>query len=117
MIEHKEDKSMQTIIITLNASQMSNPDLDIRYLLPQRIEEYSNGVIKDNGYDYISDNELGIWLSAEHAEEAAEMIVDLISGEHILGNDLTVCCCIYISPAEDAEPSDCRQVFPLNNAQ
>lgn len=29
---------MQTIIITLDPEQMDNPDLDIRYLLPDRID-------------------------------------------------------------------------------
>ena len=32
---------MQTIIITLDSEKMNNPDLDIRYLLPDRIDEMS----------------------------------------------------------------------------
>ena len=32
---------MQTIIIVLDAQKMTNPDLDIRYILPDRIEEYN----------------------------------------------------------------------------
>ena len=32
---------MQTIIITLNSDKMDNPDLDIRYVLPDRIDEYT----------------------------------------------------------------------------
>lgn len=40
---------MQTIIIVLNPKEMSNPDLDIRYALPDRIEELTDGKIKDNG--------------------------------------------------------------------
>ena len=43
---------MQTIIIVLNAKKMSNPNLDIRYTLPERIEEYTNNQVKDIGYDY-----------------------------------------------------------------
>ena len=60
---------MQTIIIVLDSKKMNNPDLDIRYVLPDRIEEYSNGLIRDNGYDYISNNELGIWLETERIRQ------------------------------------------------
>ena len=35
---------MQTIIIVLNPKEMSNPDLDIRYALPARIEELTDGM-------------------------------------------------------------------------
>ena len=33
---------MQTIIVVLNSQKMNNPDLDIRYILPDRIEEYTD---------------------------------------------------------------------------
>ena len=42
---------MQTIVIVLNAAKMTNPDLDIRYALPDRIQEFTNNEIQDNGYD------------------------------------------------------------------
>ena len=44
---------MQTIVIVLNPGKLENPDLDLRYQIPDRIEELSGGLIKDNGYDYI----------------------------------------------------------------
>lgn len=34
---------MQTIIIVMDSRKMENPDLDIRYVLPERIEAYSDG--------------------------------------------------------------------------
>ena len=45
---------MQTIIIALDSTKMSNPDLDICYSLTDRIESFTNGRVRDNGYDYIS---------------------------------------------------------------
>jgi len=42
---------MQTILITLDSARMDNPDLDIRYILPDRIDEYTDGAVTDNGYD------------------------------------------------------------------
>ena len=38
---------MQTIIIVLDPKKMENPDLDIRYLLPERIEEITEGMVRD----------------------------------------------------------------------
>lgn len=66
---------MQTIIVLLNPGQLQNPDLDLRYLVPDRIEEVSASLIKDNGYDYIDAEEgqpgplLGIWLETENAAQ------------------------------------------------
>ena len=58
---------MQTIIITLNSDKMDNPDLDIRYVLPDRIDEYTDGAVTDNGYDYLDDDIMGIWLETDDA--------------------------------------------------
>lgn len=44
---------MQTIIVLLNPGMLENADLDLRYRIPDRIEEASNSLIQSNGYDYI----------------------------------------------------------------
>ena len=36
---------MQTIIIKLDPAKLENADLDLRYYVPERIEEISNGTI------------------------------------------------------------------------
>ncbi len=43
---------MGTIAIKLNPEKLENVDLDLRYLVPERIEEVTNGKVQDNGYDY-----------------------------------------------------------------
>lgn len=88
---------MQTIIIVLHAERMPNPDLDIRYTLPERIEEYTNHQVTDNGYDYLSNTELGLWLETDDAVNNAEKIIQLISTERFLENDLSQTAEIYIS--------------------
>ena len=75
---------MQTIVIVLDSTKMANPDLDIRYILPERIEEYTNNSIKDNGYDYISDIELGLWLETDDSAYNVEKIIQLITLKKIL---------------------------------
>ena len=60
---------MQTIIVLLNPGMLENADLDLRYRIPDRIEEVSNSLIQSNGYDYIDTEDgepgplMGIWLS------------------------------------------------------
>ena len=73
---------MQTIIIVLNPGKLENPDLDLRYLVPDRIEEVSGGAIEDDGYDYVDAEEgepgplMGIWMRTENAAEAWHIIED-----------------------------------------
>lgn len=57
---------MQTIIVLLNPGMLENADLDLRYRIPDRIEEVSNSLIQSNGYDYIDteDGEPGLSQTA-----------------------------------------------------
>ena len=102
---------MQTIIVLLNAEMMTNPDLDIRYTLPERIEEYTNNQVKDNGYDYLSNTKLGLWFETDNAVNNVEKIIQLINAERFLENDLSKVAEIYISDEECALFEDCRKIF------
>ncbi len=104
---------MQTIIIVLDSEKMVNPDLDIRYTLPKRIEEYTNNIIKDNGYDYLSNAKLGLWLETEDAANNVEKIIQLIKKECFIENDLSQVAEIFISEEECAEIEQCRKVYPI----
>ena len=105
---------METIIIKLDSKKMKNPDLDMRYDLPKRIEEYTDNQITDNGYDYISNTELGLWLETDNAEKNAELIIQLLSAETFLDNDLSDIAEIYISDEECAEIENCRKIYPIH---
>lgn len=103
---------MQTIIITLDSRQMDNPDLDIRYLLPDRIDEYTGGAVRDNGYDYLDNDIMALWLETEDAAGNVEKVISLIESEEILENDLTKAAVIFISEEDSAELEQCRKVYP-----
>ena len=92
---------------------MENPDLDIRYILPDRIDEYTDGQVTDNGYDYITKDVMGIWLEAEEASANVDKIISLIESEKILENDLSNVAEIYVSEEECAELGQCRKVYPV----
>lgn len=70
---------METIVIKLNPGLLENPDLDLCYMIPDRIEKLSKKKIMDNGYDYLEDenNPIGIWMKTESAEQNYPFIIDL----------------------------------------
>ena len=103
---------MQTIIITLDSRKMDNPDLDIRYILPDRIDEYTDGQITDNGFDYITGDIMGIWLETENASENVDEVISLIESEEILDNDLSRAAEVFISEEECAELEQCKRIYP-----
>ena len=109
---------MQTIIIVLNPAKLKNPDLDLRYCIPDRIEEVSNGAIQDNGYDYIDAEDgqpgplMGIWLKTESASERFPMIIKLFQEESFKDNDLSASAEIYISENDTEDIENCTLVYP-----
>ncbi len=103
---------METIIIKLDSRKMKNPDLDIRYLLPDAIEKYTDNKVCNNGYDYISDTEIGIWLETQDAKGSLDLILKLLKKEEFCQNDLSETAEIYISSAETAEFEKCEKVYP-----
>lgn len=112
---------MQTIIILLDPAKLVNPDLDLRYKIPDSIEKATGGSIKDNGYDYIDsslDSEkgrdlLGIWLETENAAENYKDVVKLFQKKKFLKNDLSKSAEIYISENETEDLKKCTKVFPV----
>lgn len=109
---------MQTIIVVLDPSKLENPDLDLRYCIPDRIEEVSNGAVQDNGYDYIDVEDgqpgplMGIWLETESAGEYWPVVKKLFQDEKFKGNDLSASAEIYISENETEDLENCTLVFP-----
>ena len=109
---------MQTIIIVLSPAKLKNPDFDLRYCIPDRIEEVSNGTIQDNGYDYIDAEEgqpgplMGIWLKTESARAGLPVIIKLFQEERFKENDLSASAEIYISENDTEDIENCTLVYP-----
>ena len=103
---------METIIIKLDSTKLENPDLDILYDLPDRIAEYTGNKVTDNGYDYLTNTELAIWLAAEDAEKSYGDIAQLLKKEKFCDNDLSATAEIYVSGEANADIGKCRKVYP-----
>lgn len=109
---------MQTIIVLLNPGELENPDMDLSYLIPKRIEEISDQKIRDNGYDFLDTEAgqpgplMGIWLETASADDSWPLILKLFQTEKFKGNDLSKSARLYISEHDTEELEQCTMVFP-----
>lgn len=109
---------MQTIIVLFNPGKLENPDMDLCYCVPDRIEEVSNSVIQSNGYDFIDAEAgqpgpfMGIWLKTENAAESWPIIRTLFQNETFKENHLSASAQIYISENDTDDIENCTLVFP-----
>lgn len=114
---------MQTIIVLLNPGKLKNPDIDLCYCVPDRIESVSDSLIQSNGYDFLDAEEgqpgplMGIWLKTENAEKNWPVICKLFQSEQFKGNDLSVSAQIYISENDTDDLENCSLVFSQGQFQ
>ena len=103
---------METIIVKLDSKKMENPEISIFYELPEKLEKYTKNKVTDNGYDYLTNTVVGIWLATEHAKEDYPKVIDYISKKKVCGNDLSKTVEIYISQKDVAKLEECEKVYP-----
>ena len=85
---------MATVILRLDPAKLGNPDLDLRYVLPELIVARSGGRLTDEGYDYADDDGgaapcLLLFLGAEDADAALPVVLEILKTERVLDNDLS----------------------------
>lgn len=105
---------METIIVLLDSKKLDNPDLDIIYNLPDKVETYTNNEIQDNGYDYITNTEIAIWLQTKSAKDSYGKVLEVIKEFMFCDNDLSKTAKIYISTQESAPIEECTLVYDGN---
>jgi hypothetical protein len=80
---------MARVVIQLDPRLLDNPDADIRYRLPDLLAERSEGVITNDGYDYVGDGPLIVlFLKASEVNAAVACILEVVQNVRVLGNDL-----------------------------
>lgn len=83
---------MATIVIELDPAELENPDLDLRYLVPDLLIARCEGMFADAGYDYSGDpdcQKLLIYLSTSDPKRSVASIREVLAAERPLGNDLS----------------------------
>ena len=110
---------MSTIIIKMDSQKLIHPNLDMRYTIPDYIQEYTKGKITDNGYDYVNESgtELAVWLDAEDAAAQVENVIFCLKTKRFCGNDLSQTVQIYISDQDSAELKDCKEIIFTRNKE
>jgi len=91
-LQSRSEKTVATIILQLDPARLSNPDLDIRYVLPDLLIANSSGGLSDDGYDYGGDGpapHLFIFLRTDEPHAAVGVVVDFLKSERVLENDLS----------------------------
>lgn len=96
---------MHSLALRLDPQRLANPDLDIRYVLPDLLAERSGGVIQDDGYDYAGGRPpyLVLFLKATDLESATALIRDVIENKRILDNDLRAAVAVAIGRGDGYE--------------
>jgi hypothetical protein len=90
---------MGHIAIRLNPQKLTNPDLDIRYALPDLVHEHTANRIKDDGYDYASDsdNTLIVYLSCVSPVADVQEVIRILQSHEVCGNRVLDLAVIGIS--------------------
>ena len=83
---------MATIILQLDPSRLANPNVDIRYLLPDLLVERTGGRLVDDAYDYVGDDDSPCMLLILRTDDPAGVVprvIEVLKSERVLDNDLS----------------------------
>jgi hypothetical protein len=107
-------KSGYSILIRLEPGELDNPDLDIRYTLPDLIAQRSQGLVWPDGYDFAKEDQesgpaLVLFLWAEELKPALDCVISVIQNDRVLGNDLRKGTVVAVATLQGD-----RVVYPVN---
>ncbi len=109
---------MPTIAIQMHPNRLANPDLDLRYHLPELLAARSGGLLTDNGYDYGRTTDvITVFLGTKDLEAVVPIVLEALSKETLQGNRLSesglvVATCPLDDP--DAPEAEFTVIYPLS---
>lgn len=104
---------MASIVIRLDPAKLENPDADLRYEIPDRLARRSGGLIRDDGYDYESNEDvMQIYLKTADLALALPQVVAFLETERLHGNQLALAAQVGISESDASAAAEFRVVFP-----
>jgi hypothetical protein len=103
-------QAMPQIRFTLDPSKLRNPDLDIRYRLPDSLSALPNSTMTDDGYGYSDDASplLLIYLNSDSLDADLQRSLDFLAANELLDNAILDAATVSISE----NGTDWRQVYP-----
>ena len=90
---------MGNIAVRIDPAKLPNPDLDIRYDLPDIVEHLTGGDIIDDGYDYDPEDEntLLVFFSCKDPALSVNYMIEILGKHQVCGNRLLDSAVIGIS--------------------
>lgn len=76
---------MVAVAIKIAVEKLANPEADIRYQLAIHLDALTDGLLKDDGYDYTEDGELVVFLGGDD-EKSVDKVLSFLQTESFLGN-------------------------------
>ncbi len=112
---------MANIVLKLKPDDLENPDLDIRYKLPDLIAKKSGELIRDDGYDYADDSDaLLLFLVTEDLAAALPIVMGIIENEVVLENPLGGAVTVATQEADEGYtivyPPGCEEPLGLRDS-
>lgn len=102
MLERKDPEELTLLsshlVLRLDPERLTNPDLDLRYLVPQAIELYCQGEVRDDAYDYgEKTSHLFLYLLCDDPLGQAPRVIRFLQEEAVLGNCLAQAATLAIA--------------------
>lgn len=105
---------MPEIAVRLDPASLANPDADLRYLLPEALAARAPELLRDDAYDYDSDNRMIVFLATDDLQAALAVVLPALHDLELLGNRFT--SGVTVAVADETHCSDLtkfRIVSPL----
>ena len=104
---------MAEIVIRLNPGALLNPDLDLRYEIPDQLARRSGGVIVDDGYGYEPGTAaLHLYFRTTNLALALSEVFAVLEKEVLIGNQLGVGAEVGVCEGPAGQAREFSIVFP-----
>jgi hypothetical protein len=85
-----------TLVVRLRPEKLTNPNADLRYLVPRLLCERCEGNLQEDGYCYEDDSALLLYLEADTPEQVLPQVWEILETEPVLGNTLALAAEIWV---------------------
>src|SRR5262245_19287443 len=103
---------MPSVVIRLDPARLTDPDIEMRYEIPDMLAERSGGLVESEGYDYEPEGAMQIYLDTADVGRAVPYVIALLENERLHGNHLARAAQVGICEAYTAEALEFQIVYP-----
>jgi hypothetical protein len=104
---------MPTILIQIDPERLVDPDLDLRYEIPDLLIARAPDLFGDAGYDYSNSDHMQIFLSTKDLARALQFVLALLDRDRLHSNDLASASTVATSEVSAADAHEFRVVAPV----